>query len=540
MDKEKDSNKLNITKNEISILNQEKENLEAELIIANKELVLQNKEIENRLLELVVAHRENKKIGVDLIKAIENEKRLAQLLIADKALIVSEERYRRLFEAAQDGILILNVDTGVIEDVNPFMMEMLGYSYTEFLGKELWEIGLLSDIHANMEAFLKLKEEGYIRYKDLPLKTKSGCGISVEFVSNRYDVSGGQVIQCNIRNITERKIAEDNNKQLTERLKLATQSAKLGIWDWDINNNILKWDAGMYLLYDLLELEVELVYEGWLSSIHPEDIERVNHSMQQALLGKEEFSPIFRLVLKDSSVRYIEASGLIERDAQGNAIRMIGTNWDITLKTEKERHLKLLESVITNTKDAVMITDAEPLDMPGPRILYVNDAFTKMTGYTSTEVIGKSPRILQGPKSDKAELRRLSEAIRRWEVCEITTINYKKNGDEFWINFTVSPVANEQGRFTHLISIERDVTDIKKYISAIENQNIKLKEIAWEQSHIVRAPLARMMGIVCILTDIKPASSEFNEWVEHFNNSATELDEIIKDIVSKAQNILVN
>jgi PAS domain S-box-containing protein len=492
------------------------------------------------LLELVVAHRENKKIGVDLIKAIENEKRLAQLLIADKALIVSEERYRRLFEAAQDGILILNVDTGVIEDVNPFMMEMLGYSYTEFLGKELWEIGLLSDIHANMEAFLKLKEEGYIRYKDLPLKTKSGCGISVEFVSNRYDVSGGQVIQCNIRNITERKIAEDNNKQLTERLKLATQSAKLGIWDWDINNNILKWDAGMYLLYDLLELEVELVYEGWLSSIHPEDIERVNHSMQQALLGKEEFSPIFRLVLKDSSVRYIEASGIIERDAQGNAIRMIGTNWDITLKTEKERHLKLLESVITNTKDAVMITDAEPLDMPGPRILYVNDAFTKMTGYTSTEVIGKSPRILQGPKSDKAELRRLSEAIRRWEVCEITTINYKKNGDEFWINFTVSPVANEQGRFTHLISIERDVTDIKKYISAIENQNIKLKEIAWEQSHIVRAPLARMMGIVCILTDIKPASSEFNEWVEHFNNSATELDEIIKDIVSKAQNILVN
>jgi PAS domain S-box-containing protein len=540
MDKENDSNKLNITKNEISILNQEKENLEAELIIANKELVLQNKEIENRLLELVVAHRENKKIGVDLIKAIENEKRLAQLLIADKALIVSEERYRRLFEAAQDGILILNVDTGVIEDVNPFMMEMLGYSYTEFLGKELWEIGLLSDIHANMEAFLKLKEEGYIRYKDLPLKTKSGCGISVEFVSNRYDVSGGQVIQCNIRNITERKIAEDNNKQLTERLKLATQSAKLGIWDWDINNNILKWDAGMYLLYDLLELEVELVYEGWLSSIHPEDIERVNHSMQQALLGKEEFSPIFRLVLKDSSVRYIEASGIIERDAQGNAIRMIGTNWDITLKTEKERHLKLLESVITNTKDAVMITDAEPLDMPGPRILYVNDAFTKMTGYTSTEVIGKSPRILQGPKSDKAELRRLSEAIRRWEVCEITTINYKKNGDEFWINFTVSPVANEQGRFTHLISIERDVTDIKKYISAIENQNIKLKEIAWEQSHIVRAPLARMMGIVCILTDIKPASSEFNEWVEHFNNSATELDEIIKDIVSKAQNILVN
>ncbi|MDP3927717.1 MAG: PAS domain S-box protein [Bacteroidota bacterium] len=179
------------------------------------------------------------------------KKTLAQLLIADQALIASEERYRRLFEAAQDGILILNVDTGVIEDVNPFMMEILGYSYTEFLDKELWEIGLFSDIDANKEAFSKLKEEGYIRYKDLPLKTKDGRAISVEFVSNSYDVSDGQVIQCNIRNITERKTAEENNKQLTERLLLATQSAKLGIWDWDIKNNILKWDDGMYLLFNL-------------------------------------------------------------------------------------------------------------------------------------------------------------------------------------------------------------------------------------------------------------------------------------------------
>jgi len=539
-EKEKLLAELDIANKKLVFQNEEKEKRAAELIIANKELVSQNKEKEIRSVELDAANKDNEKIGLELLTAIENEKRTAQLLIADKALVASEDRYRRLFEAAQDGILILNADTGAIEDVNPFMMEILGYSYTEFLGKELWEIGLLSDIHANKEAFQQLKEEGYIRYKDLPLKTKNGEGISVEFVSNRYEVSGGQVIQCNIRNITERKIVEENNKRLTERLQLATRSAKLGIWDWDIKNNILKWDAGMYLLYNINDVEFESVYDGWLSRIHPEDIKMLNDKLLQALLGKEDYNPTFRLVWKDSSVHYIEASGLIERDAQGNAVRMIGTNWDITSQKEKERHLKLLESVITNTKDSVMITEAEPLDRPGHRILYVNDAFTKMTGYSSEEIVGKTPRILQGPKSDRAELKRLNEAIRKWEICEITIINYKKNGEEFWINFTISPVVNELGKYTHWISIERDVTDVKNYINAIENQNVKLREIAWEQSHIVRAPLARMMGIVCILGDLKLTSSEFNVWLERFTESAGELDNIIKDISNKAQTILIH
>jgi PAS domain S-box-containing protein len=473
--------------------------------------------------------------------AFQNQVKYAnEVSIANKALVASENRYRRLFEAAQDGILILNADTGMIEDVNPYMIEMLGYSYSEFLGKELWEIGLFSDINANKEAFLKLKEEGYIRYKDLPLKTKNGLAISVEFVSNRYDVSGGQVIQCNIRNITERKIVEENNKHLTDRLLLATQSAKIGIWDWDIKNNVLKWDEGMYLLYDLDEADFGSVYERWLLSVHPEDIESVIYTMQQALVSEENYNPTFRIVWKDASFHYIEASAFIERDAQGNAIRMIGANWDITIQTEKERHLKLLESVITNTKDAVMITEAEPFDEPGPKILYVNEAFTKMTGYSSQEVIGKTPRILQGPKSDTIELKRLSDAIKRWESCEITIVNYKKNGDEYWVNFSISPVANERGWHTHWIAIERDVTVIKKYINAIETQNVKLREIAWDQSHTVRAPLARMMGIVSLLRDFKLDTLEFNVWIDHFKDLASEFDNIIKDIVNKAQTILTN
>ncbi|MFA6249429.1 MAG: PAS domain S-box protein [Mucilaginibacter sp.] len=135
---------------------------------------------------------------------------------------------------------------------------------------------------------------------------------------------------------------------------------------------------------------------------------------------------------------------------------------DITKDKAERQHLKLLESVITNTTDAVIITEAYPLDEPGPRIIYINEAFTKMTGYQPEDIIGKTPRILQGPKSDGAELARLSSCIRNFETCEITTINYKRNGDEFWVNFSVSPVANDKGEYTHFISIERDITLQKK------------------------------------------------------------------------------
>lgn len=143
----------------------------------------------------------------------------------------------------------------------------------------------------------------------------------------------------------------------------------------------------------------------------------------------------------------------------GNGISMFIR--DITKSKQEEYHLKLLESVITNTTDSVLITDAAPLTEPGPLIIYVNKAFTRMTGYEADEVLGRSPRLLQGPRSDKTELKRLSEALYAGQPYEITTINYKKNGDEFWVNFAVSPVTNEKGKLTHFIAVERDITERK-------------------------------------------------------------------------------
>src|SRR5512144_2031563 len=115
----------------------------------------------------------------------------------------SELRYRRLFEAAQDGILILDAETGAITDVNPFLIKMLGYSREEFVEKKLWEVGAFKDVDASKEAFEALQKNEYIRYEDLPLRAKSGRLVDVEFVSNVYLVGGEKVIQCNIRHVSE-------------------------------------------------------------------------------------------------------------------------------------------------------------------------------------------------------------------------------------------------------------------------------------------------------------------------------------------------
>ncbi|MEO8433405.1 MAG: ATP-binding protein [Pyrinomonadaceae bacterium] len=133
-----------------------------------------------------------------------------------EGLRTSEVRYRRLFEAARDGILILNAATLKITDVNPFMAELLGYARDEFLGKELWEIGFFNDKKASQDAFRELQEKGFIRYEDLPLETTRGELREVEFICNVYDEGDDQVIQCNIRDISERKRAQHECTLLLE------------------------------------------------------------------------------------------------------------------------------------------------------------------------------------------------------------------------------------------------------------------------------------------------------------------------------------
>lgn len=158
-----------------------------------------------------------------------------------------------------------------------------------------------------------------------------------------------------------------------------------------------------------------------------------------------------------------------------------------------ERQRSLLESVLAFANDSVLITEAEPIDAPGPRILYANAAFTRTTGYSLDDVLGQSPRILQGARTDRKVLDRIREALSAWQPIEVELINCRKDGSEFWVELSIAPVADASGWYTHWISIQRDITDRKLSSLHLERERTEVLELATRN-----APLA---GVLARLTE---------------------------------------
>ena len=275
-----------------------------------------------------------------------------------------------------------------------------------------------------------------------------------------------------------------------------------------------------------------------IKDIRPkEDIIRLEDAVQ---FSKKNPSTFFT-----GEFRHKKKSGeIFEVEIQSNVIEFNGIKSEIVLATDitkkkvEEHRLKLLESVITNATDSILITEAEPFDLPGPRIIYVNDAFTKMTGYTKEEVIGETPRILQGPKTSRKTLDKLRLALENWESCEVELINYRKNGEEFWVNFTIVPIANEKGWFTHWIAIERDITSKKKEEQEKEQlireltQNISdIRQFAYITSHNLRAPLSNLIGLLNLTEDIDVQDETLKEILFGFKTSTNHLNETVEDLI---------
>ncbi|MFH1115975.1 MAG: PAS domain S-box protein [Pseudomonadota bacterium] len=262
---------------------------------------------------------------------------------ADEALYAAELRYRRLFESAKDGILILDLDTGKILDVNRYLIDMLGYSHEEFLEKYLWEVSPFRDTALNKEAFAELQQKGYIRYEDLPLETRDGRSIAVEFISNSYLVHGMTFIQCNISDITERKRTEEALRKNEALLKEAQRVAQIGHWELDLATGIFSWSEEVFHIFGLDPERGEVSLADHRDLIHPEYWELLHDSVSRASTQGTPYDIELRLVRPDGSIRWLNAKGSPIRNVEGAIFRLFGIAQDITdRKTAEEERLRSL------------------------------------------------------------------------------------------------------------------------------------------------------------------------------------------------------
>lgn len=370
--------------------------------------------------------------------------------------------YSSLFYLSPLPQWVYDISTFEILDVNEAAIQHYGYSRDEFLKMTIKDLRPKEEIPKLVAAHIDIgSQHGNIYFGAFTHQKKKREKIRMKINGHKVDFQGRKCVLVICQDVSEEEIKTQLIKESEERLKAASAIAKLGYWRFELESQSITWTDEVYKIWGRQKDNFEINFENLLKTIHPDDQDAFDLEDQTVRPGGKNVDIIHRIILPDKSIRWVHAIGRVKPSEEGKPVILEGTVQDVTAQKQEDQRLKLLESVITNTSDAILITEAEPFDEPGPRIVYVNEAFTKMTGYSAEEVIGKTPRILQGPNTDKEELARIGKELRNWRSCECTVINYKKKGEEFWINFSMTPVANEMGSYSHWIAIERDVTEQK-------------------------------------------------------------------------------
>ena len=339
---------------------------------------------------------------------IDKTSKLARDDKAQEYLQASEIRYRRLFETAREGILILDAETGRIADVNSFLCNLLDYPKAEFMGKELWEIGLFKDKESSRAAFRELQEKGYIRYDDLPLQTKGGERREVEFISNVYQEDRHKVIQCNIRDITERKQIEETKLLLASIVESSDDS----IISIDFDRTITSWNRAAERLYGYPAKEA--LGKPLTMLTLSRDLEEVLSNVDKIKHGEAVEPFETERVQKDGQRIHLAVVMSPVKDAAGRVIGVSTIARDITrrkqVEAEKEQlyaseHAARREAEAANRlKDEFLATLSHELRTP----------LTSIVGWAD---------VLGHPKSDPAATAHAIEVIRRSARVQLQMID---------------------------------------------------------------------------------------------------------------------
>jgi PAS domain S-box-containing protein len=421
-----------------------------------------------------------------LIESRENLRNELERKQIDEALIISETRYRRLFEAARDGILILEAETGRIVDMNPYLAEMLGITCDQFLKKSIWEIGFFNDIAANKDKFLELQQKGYVRYEDLPLETADGRKFNVEFVSNVYQVSGYPVIQCNIRDITKRKEMVDELNKQNSMINALLANLQIGVY-------MIEVPSGIPLLAN--ESSFNLLGRGILPEANSDTIAKVydlykagtdipypNEELPLivAMSGVSKHVDDMEVKKPDGTRTSLEVFGSPIRDNSGNIWASLVSFQDITER--KQAELKLLHAR-HNLLEAERIghTGSWEYDVATDTASWSNNMFRlfDVDPELSTELVFKHFVDNLVHPDDRAEVLSIfSDALLGKRPYDLEYRVIRKNGNIRFIHAIAETLRDEHGMATRMIGIVEDITtrkhaeeEIKTKVAELERFN---------------------------------------------------------------------
>ncbi|MFA9213693.1 MAG: PAS domain S-box protein [Candidatus Methylacidiphilales bacterium] len=282
-----------------------------------------------------------------------------------------------------------------------------------------------------------------------------------------------------------------------ERFKYVTKATFDAIWDWDLINNTHYWGEGFEKLFGYTSTTYSLEFFKWEENIHPNDRERVVKSLSNCIndLKKVNWIESYQFKKANNEYAHILDKAITLRDEYGKPTRMIGAMQDITNQINEEQRLRLYASVITNTNDGILICKIGDKNSLSTEVIFANEAFCKMTGYSSDELIEKSPFLLHGPKTSQETLEFIRINTQKCQQFEAEIINYKKDGTEFWIDFSSVPVSNEIGEFTHWISIQRDITARK--VAEVEKEIFYSIIKIMNENDLLNTSFQSILEIIC-------------------------------------------